>query len=93
VPGTSIRRAPPVSWPNSTRATPFPCISARCGRSAWNRFHRPGAEFAMHATRLGVACSVRELQPGETARFDLPDRASDDVTTGAAIADAKDGHR
>jgi len=35
---------------------------------------------------------VQELQPGETARFDLPDRASDDVTTGAAIADAMDGH-
>jgi L-ascorbate metabolism protein UlaG (beta-lactamase superfamily) len=39
-----------------------------------DRFYRPGAEFAVHAARLGLACSVRELRPGETARLDLPDR-------------------
>jgi L-ascorbate metabolism protein UlaG (beta-lactamase superfamily) len=40
------------------------------------RFHRPGAELALHAARLGLACSVRELQPGETAQFDVPGRGS-----------------
>jgi len=39
-----------------------------------DRFHRPGTEFALHAARLRLACSVRVLQPGETARFDLPGR-------------------
>jgi L-ascorbate metabolism protein UlaG (beta-lactamase superfamily) len=39
------------------------------------RFYCPGAEFAAHAARLGLACSVRELRPGETARLDLADRA------------------
>ena len=39
-----------------------------------DRFHRPGTEFALHAARLCLACSVRELRPGETARFDLPGR-------------------
>jgi L-ascorbate metabolism protein UlaG (beta-lactamase superfamily) len=39
-----------------------------------DRFHRPGADFARQAARLGLACSVRELWPGETARFDLPRR-------------------
>ena len=29
----------------------------------------------VHAARLRLACSVRELQPGETVRLDLPDRA------------------
>jgi len=39
-----------------------------------DRFDRPGAEFARHVARLRLACSVQELQPGETARFDLPGR-------------------
>jgi L-ascorbate metabolism protein UlaG (beta-lactamase superfamily) len=43
-----------------------------------DRFHRPGTEFAAHAARLGLACSVRELQPGETTRFELPDHRSRD---------------
>jgi L-ascorbate metabolism protein UlaG (beta-lactamase superfamily) len=45
------------------------------GRVRPDRFHRPGTEFAAHAARLGLTCAVRELQPGETARFDLPDRS------------------
>jgi L-ascorbate metabolism protein UlaG (beta-lactamase superfamily) len=45
------------------------------GRVRPDRFHGPGTEFARHVARLGVACAVRELQPGETARFDLPDGA------------------
>ena len=40
-----------------------------------DRFNRPGTEFAVQAARLRLPCSVRELQPGETARLDLPDRA------------------
>ena len=40
-----------------------------------DRFNRPGTEFAAHAARLRLPCSVRELQPGETARLDVPDRA------------------
>ena len=40
-----------------------------------DRFFRPGTEFAAHAARLRLACAVRELQPGETARLDLPDRS------------------
>ena len=40
-----------------------------------DRFNRPGTEFAEHAARLRLPCSVRELQPGETARLDVPDRA------------------
>jgi hypothetical protein len=43
-----------------------------------DRFHRPGTEFTVHAVRLGLSCSVRELHPGETARLILPDRASRD---------------
>jgi len=39
-----------------------------------DRFHRPGTEFTVHAARLGLACSVQELHPGETARLVLPDR-------------------
>jgi L-ascorbate metabolism protein UlaG (beta-lactamase superfamily) len=41
------------------------------GRVRPDRFHRPGSEFARHAARLGLACSVRELRPGETVRFDV----------------------
>ena len=36
-PDTSTRCAPPASWPSSTPTTPFPCTSARCGRSASDR--------------------------------------------------------
>jgi L-ascorbate metabolism protein UlaG (beta-lactamase superfamily) len=38
-----------------------------------DRFNRPGTEFTLQAARLGLPCSVRELQPGETARLALPD--------------------
>ena len=53
-------------------------LADRPGPVRPDRFHRPGTEFTVHAARLGLACSVRELQPGETARFVLPDRASRD---------------
>jgi L-ascorbate metabolism protein UlaG (beta-lactamase superfamily) len=42
-----------------------------------DRFHRPGSEFVRQVARRGLACSARELQPGETARFDLPERAAE----------------
>jgi hypothetical protein len=44
------------------------------GLGAWrsDRFHRPGLDFAAHVARLRLTCAVRELQPGETARLELP---------------------
>jgi L-ascorbate metabolism protein UlaG (beta-lactamase superfamily) len=42
-----------------------------------DRFHRPGSEFVRQVARRGLACSARELQPGETAQFDLPERAAE----------------
>ena len=39
-----------------------------------DRFNLPGTEFAEHAARLRLPCTVRELQPGETAQLDVPDR-------------------
>ena len=42
------------------------------GRVRPDRFDRPGSEFAGHAARLGLACAVRELRPGETVWFDVP---------------------
>ncbi len=39
-----------------------------------DRFRDPGPEFARHAARLGLACTVRELVPGGTERFDLRGR-------------------
>jgi L-ascorbate metabolism protein UlaG (beta-lactamase superfamily) len=41
-----------------------------------DRFHRPGRDFAEHADRLHPTCLVHELQPGETARLDIPARFS-----------------
>ena len=49
-----------------------------------DRFNRPGTEFTLQAARLGLPCSVRELQPGETARLALPDPRRGDGEPGSA---------
>jgi L-ascorbate metabolism protein UlaG (beta-lactamase superfamily) len=49
-----------------------------------DRFNRPGTEFTLQAARLGLPCSVRELQPGETARLALPDPRRGDDEPGSA---------
>jgi L-ascorbate metabolism protein UlaG (beta-lactamase superfamily) len=49
-----------------------------------DRFNRPGTEFTLQAARLGLPCSVRELQPGETARLALPDPLRGDGEPGSA---------